>query len=92
MVDSLVEFLKGPGRGPLEDLLRTEQSSLVRDAIAKLEPEFRMVVVLRYSLDLPYEEIAAILDCPSGTVASRLSRAHSVLEKRLKKRIGGKLA
>lgn len=89
MVDSLVEFLKGPGRGPLEDLLRTEQSSLVRDAIAKLEPEFRMVVVLRYSLDLPYEEIAAILDCPSGTVASRLSRAHSILERRLKKRIGG---
>ena len=92
LVDSLVEFLRSPARCPLEDLLRTEQSSLVRDAIAKLEPEFRMVVVLRYSLDLPYEEIAAILACPPGTVASRLSRAHSILEKRLKKRIGARLS
>ena len=92
LVDAVVAFLKGPGRSPLEDLLQTEQSSLLRDSIARLDPEYRMVVVLRYSLGLPYDEIATILDCPAGTVASRLNRAHSILERRLKGKVGRRLA
>ncbi len=88
LVDTLVSYLKGPGRGPLEDLLQSEQTSLVRNAIARLDPDFRMIVVLRYSLGLPYEEIATILDCPSGTVASRLNRAHAILERRLRPQLG----
>jgi RNA polymerase sigma-70 factor (ECF subfamily) len=44
-----------------------------------------MVVVLRYTEGLSYEEIADALGCSRGTVASRLSRAHKVLERRLAK-------
>lgn len=88
MVESLLDFVRGPGHTPLEGILADERSSAVRDAIARLDPEHRMVVVLRYSLSLPYEEIAQILDCPKGTVASRLNRAHGLLEKRLRGRFG----
>jgi len=48
-----------------------------------LPEEQRMVVVLRYTEDLSYEEIAELLGCRRGTVASRLNRAHKALERRL---------
>jgi RNA polymerase sigma-70 factor (ECF subfamily) len=55
----------------------------VQDVIRKLPPEQRIVVLLRYMEDLPYEQIAEITGCSKGTVASRLNRAHKVLERRL---------
>ncbi|MEO8051246.1 MAG: sigma factor-like helix-turn-helix DNA-binding protein [Acidobacteriota bacterium] len=51
--------------------------------VAKLQPELRLVVILRYTEQLSYDEIAEILGCPPGTVASRLNRAHKLLERRL---------
>jgi RNA polymerase sigma-70 factor, ECF subfamily len=55
----------------------------VRNAIASLPEKFRIPVVLRYIEDLSYEEISKVLDCPSGTVAARLSRAHKMLAGKL---------
>jgi len=48
-------------------------------ALAVLPVEFRTAVVLRDVCDLPYEEIAEILDVPIGTVRSRIARARSAL-------------
>jgi RNA polymerase sigma-70 factor (ECF subfamily) len=67
----------------LNKLLRAEVESDVQSIVGKLPPEQRIVVVLRYTEGLSYEEIAVILNCSKGTVASRLNRAHSVLERRL---------
>lgn len=53
-------------------------------AINALSPNFRTVVLLDLE-DFTYEEIAAILDIPIGTVRSRLHRARSVLAKNLEK-------
>jgi RNA polymerase sigma-70 factor (ECF subfamily) len=52
-------------------------------ALARLEPAHREVVVLRYLLDLPEAECAAVLDCRKGTVKSRLSRAMARLREDL---------
>jgi RNA polymerase sigma-70 factor, ECF subfamily len=51
----------------------------VRDAIQQLPVEFREIILLREYEELSYEEIAALLDCPPGTVMSRLARARSKL-------------
>jgi RNA polymerase sigma-70 factor, ECF subfamily len=67
----------------LHQLLRTEFAEHVQQAVATLSPQQRMVVVLRYTEGLSYEEIAVILNCSAGTVASRLNRAHKILERRL---------
>jgi RNA polymerase sigma-70 factor (ECF subfamily) len=67
----------------LSKLLRAEVENDVQSIVGKLPPEQRIVVVLRYTEGLSYEEIAEILNCSKGTVASRLNRAHSVLERRL---------
>ena len=69
----------------LAGLLREEAQDYVREAVAKLSPEHRVVIVLRYTEDLSYEQIAEVLACSRGTVASRLNRAHKILERRLKR-------
>ena len=47
----------------------------VREAIQQLPIEFREVIILREYEELSYQEIATLLECPPGTVMSRLSRA-----------------
>jgi RNA polymerase sigma-70 factor (ECF subfamily) len=51
----------------------------VREAIQQLPADFREVILLREFEELSYEEIATILDCPAGTVMSRLARARAKL-------------
>jgi RNA polymerase sigma-70 factor (ECF subfamily) len=56
-----------------------EDGGRVSDALKQLSPKLRLVVVMRYFDDLSYDEIAAALGVTSGTVASRLNRAHAQL-------------
>jgi RNA polymerase sigma-70 factor, ECF subfamily len=51
----------------------------VRTAIQQLSIEFREIIILREYEELSYQEIAAVLECPLGTVMSRLARARSKL-------------
>jgi RNA polymerase sigma-70 factor (ECF subfamily) len=52
-----------------------ESDDRVVRAVARLEPERRLIVALHYWLDYSTPEIARLLELPLGTVASRLSRA-----------------
>jgi RNA polymerase sigma-70 factor (ECF subfamily) len=83
LVESLMDTLRPARATALEDLLRAEFAHDVQRAVAKLPAEQRIVVILRYTEALAYEEIAAILNCSAGTVASRLNRAHRTLGRRL---------
>ena len=58
-------------------------SAHVASVVATLPPEQRMVIVLRYTQNLSYDEIAEILGCSNGTIGSRLNRAHRVIARRL---------
>lgn len=60
-----------------------QMEQLLQQAIAKLDEEQRLVVVLRDVEDLSIEEICEITGLPDGTVKSRLHRARLVLRKRL---------
>ncbi|HVF22266.1 MAG TPA: sigma-70 family RNA polymerase sigma factor [Pyrinomonadaceae bacterium] len=62
---------------------RLEVAEAVREAIAELKPKFRLPILLKYIEGLSYEEIASVMNCSKGTVASRLNRGHSQLAKRL---------
>lgn len=52
-------------------------------ALDALEPQFREVITLSVAGDLNYREIAEVLDCPLGTVMSRIARARRALRERL---------
>jgi RNA polymerase sigma-70 factor (ECF subfamily) len=55
------------------------EAEQVRAAIRELPVEFREIILLRGFEDLSYQEIAKVLDCPVGTVMSRLGRARAKL-------------
>jgi RNA polymerase sigma-70 factor (ECF subfamily) len=57
----------------------TLERDQVREAIQQLPVESREIILLREYEELSYQEIAAILDCPTGTVMSRLARARAKL-------------
>lgn len=63
---------------------RDELGQRVREALKQLTPEHRQVILLREMEGLSYEEISDILDCPKGTVMSRLHYARSHLRSLLK--------
>jgi RNA polymerase sigma-70 factor (ECF subfamily) len=67
----------------LHDLTRQETIEQVRRAVLSLPPVYREAVVLCDLQDTSYEEAAAALDCPVGTVRSRLSRGRSILAQKL---------
>ena len=69
---------------PGEEALRKERNALLHKAIACLDEEFRVALVLRDIEGLSYEEIAEIIDHPVGTVRSRIHRARSELREKLK--------
>jgi RNA polymerase sigma-70 factor (ECF subfamily) len=62
---------------------RREVSAAVQQANGELKPKFRLPILLKYIEGLSYEEIASVMGCSKGTVASRLNRGHSQLAKRL---------
>ena len=62
---------------------RREVAEAVQAAIGELKPKFRLPILLKYIEGLSYEEIASVMGCSKGTVASRLNRGHSQLAKRL---------
>lgn len=66
---------------PAEALVSRLGVEAVADAIAALPEEFRVVTTLFFLEDQSYQEIAAILDCPLGTVRSRLHRGRRMLQK-----------
>ena len=73
---------------PAKALESAQMERLMQDAIANLEDDQRIVVVLRDVEDLSIEEICDITGLPDGTVKSRLHRARLVLRKRLQRHVG----
>ena len=62
---------------------KLEIAGSVQAAISELKPKLRMAILLKYVEDLSYEEIAKVLGCSKGTVASRLNRGHQALARKL---------
>jgi len=67
----------------LDDLTRRETIEAVRSAVLSLPTQYREAVVLCDLENASYEDAAAALDCPLGTVRSRLSRGRAMLAQKL---------
>jgi len=80
---NLEQFLSGAGgdgRDSETALLGRMVSADVEKALAAVPPDFRLAVVLADLEDFSYKEIAEIMDCPAGTVMSRLYRGRKILQ------------
>lgn len=60
-----------------------DRARAIAAAVSKLRPKIRIAILLKHVEDLSYEEMAKVLRCAKGTVASRLNRGHRILARRL---------
>jgi len=68
---------------PEQAAIKDERAAQVRRAIARLSEPLRLVLILREYEEFSYQEIAAALDIPTGTVMSRLNTARTQLRREL---------
>ena len=77
------ERLPADDAGPSDLLADDQQRDVVLEAVERLKPEHRAVIVLRYFVDRNYEDIGEILGIDAKTVKSRLYTARQLLKEQL---------
>lgn len=73
---------------PESELARDQLSKVIHQAIADLPDDLRSAVTLREFDGMSYEQIAEIMECPVGTVRSRIFRARESIDKKIAPLIG----
>ena len=89
------EYFEGGGalrdiESPENALFGAELKAVVEDAISDLPDDLRAAVTLREFDGLSYEDIAEIMDCPVGTVRSRIFRAREAIDNKVKDQLEGR--
>ena len=69
---------------PENEMMREEIKRTVFDTIAELPDDLRTAIMLREMEGMSYEDIAITMDCPIGTVRSRIFRAREAIDEKLK--------
>lgn len=69
---------------PEESYIKKQKIKMMREVVEKLKPRYRKLIELRYFQEYSYEEIAAELDLPLGTIKAQLFRAREFLYNILK--------
>lgn len=77
------DFLPSDSPDPGQLAERSEAAQIVRSIVDELSEDHRNVVTLRFVEGMPYEDIARALDCPIGTVKSRIHYALMKIGQRL---------
>jgi RNA polymerase sigma-70 factor (ECF subfamily) len=73
---------------PEAELLSKEIAQTVNDTMQQLPEELRTAITLREIEGLSYEDIAAFMNCPIGTVRSRIFRAREAIAEKLRPLLG----
>jgi RNA polymerase sigma-70 factor (ECF subfamily) len=73
--------IPAPEASPAESAAQTETAALTRQCLARLSEKHRVVIQLRFFEDASLPDMARLLDCPVGTVKSRLHHALEALRK-----------
>jgi len=79
----LQDALSDPDNSPEKELLGMEMEQRITKAVSKLSPDHRLVFILTEYDGLSYQDVATIIQCPVGTVASRKNTAVKTLRRYL---------
>jgi len=82
--EPLEEVLADPGPSPADLFAVREQMAFLHAQMDRLPEKYRLVLTLRYLQHLSYDEIAAALEMPMGTVKTHIHRARRLLRERLR--------
>jgi RNA polymerase sigma-70 factor (ECF subfamily) len=88
------EYFEGPSalkdiQNPENELYGAELKQVVEQAIKNLPEDLRAAVTLREFDGLSYEDIADVMECPVGTVRSRIFRAREAIDKQVQTQLQG---
>lgn len=88
------EYYEGGGalrdiENPENTLFGNELKAVVERSISELPDDLRTAVTLREFDGLSYEDIAEIMDCPVGTVRSRIFRAREAIDQKVRRQLEG---
>jgi RNA polymerase sigma-70 factor (ECF subfamily) len=72
-----------PGVDPARSAEARAEARRVLEALTQLTPSLRVTLVLAAVEEMPYREIAAVMECPEGTVAWRVNQARKLLRQKL---------
>lgn len=80
-----VELDEATDSDPARIFLAQEKAHAIQQAIDNLPPDYRAVIVLRFTEGLSYREMSEVLNLPESTIDTRLHRAKKMLRQRLKR-------
>ena len=83
--DEMSIDVRSEEQNPEEKYIRSQRAVSIRGTLEKLDEKYRLLIEMRYYQELSYEEIAAELDIPLGTVKAQLFRAKELLYKMMSK-------
>jgi RNA polymerase sigma-70 factor (ECF subfamily) len=91
--DSIDQMIEEEGQAPIpvetispeECVVRKDLGTKIGQALQRLRPKEREIIILQHLQDYSYQEIAALLDIPIGTVMSRLYTARRALRRELER-------
>lgn len=72
-------LMSSQAEGPESQAVDSEREEMVQQMLDRLAPEYRQAVVLRYWYEMPYDEIAEMMDTTVSAIKSRLFRARKQL-------------
>ncbi len=81
---SMVSLIPDLGQEPDRALIAKQRRLIIKEAIQKLPPKYRRVIILRHEKELSYDEIAKKLNLPLGTVKAHIFRARRQLYRLLR--------
>jgi RNA polymerase sigma-70 factor, ECF subfamily len=82
-LEATQSHINSSSNAPLESVQRLETREAILNAVSKLPEKAKTILILKDFQSFNYEEISQILECSTGTVKSRLSRARAQLRERL---------
>lgn len=77
--DGIAIEVEDENLNPQEETIKEQKAELIQVFVDKLPPKYQKLVRLRYFQELSYEEIAAELEAPLGTVKAQLHRARELM-------------
>ena len=86
IADGWEEEADGYSNPPQENLIQKDEAEMIEVVLDSLPAIYREVLYLKIREDLEYKEIADILDCPIGTVKSRLHNGWKKIKEKLEKK------
>ena len=84
-VSDITSLLQGT-TGPEGEFEAERLEQIVQTAISKLPQELKVAMIMREYEGMSYEDISSIMECPIGTVRSRIFRAREAIEREIKSR------